>query len=77
MPVSKAQQKAVNKYVRENYDKMLLTMPKGRKAEIQAHAKAQGESANAFIGRAISEAMERDKAAPAADTSEEESEGNT
>jgi len=66
MPVSKAQQKAVNKYVRENYDKLLLTMPKGRKAEIQAHAKAQGESVNGFIGRAISETMERDKAAPAA-----------
>lgn len=67
MPVSKAQQKAVNKYVRENYDKLLLTMPKGRKAEIQAHAKAQNESVNGFIGRAISEAMERDKAAPTAD----------
>lgn len=67
MPVSKAQQKAVNKYVRENYDKLLLTMPKGRKAEIQAHAKAQGESVNGFIGRAISKAMERDKTAPAAE----------
>lgn len=64
MPVSKAQQKAVNKYVRENYDKLLLTMPKGRKAEIQAHAKVHGESVNGFIGRAISETMERDKTAP-------------
>lgn len=72
MPVSKAQQKAVNKYVRENYDKLLLTMPKGRKAEIQAHAQAQGESVNGFIGRAINETMERDKAAPAADTKQEE-----
>ena len=77
MPVSKAQQKAVNKYVRENYDKMLLTMPKGRKAEIQFHAQAQGESVNAFINRAVSEAMARDKTASVADTSEEESEGNT
>ncbi len=62
MPVSKSQQRAVNKYVRENYDKLLLTMPKGRKAEIQAHAQAQGESVNGFINRAVSEAIERDQA---------------
>ena len=61
MPVSKAQQKAVNKYVRENYDKLLLTMPKGRKVEIQAHAQAQGESVNGFIGRAITETIEASK----------------
>lgn len=74
MPVSKAQQKAVNKYVRENYDKLLLTVPKGRKAEIQTHAKKQGESVNGFIWRAISEAMERDqvKAAPATDAEQKE-----
>lgn len=61
MPVSKAQQKAVNKYMAANYDRINLTVAKGRKAEIQAHAAAQGESVNAFIGRAIQEAMERDK----------------
>lgn len=60
MPVSKAQQKAVNKYVRENYDKLLLTMPKGRKAEIQAAAAAQGESVNGFINRSIDHEMARD-----------------
>ena len=49
MATTKAQQRAVNKYVRENYDKLLLTMPKGRKAEIKAFADAQGESE---IGRA-------------------------
>ena len=64
MPVSKAQQKAVNKYVRENYDKLLLTMPKGRKAEIQSHAQARGESVNAFICRAVSETIDRDNAVP-------------
>ena len=63
MPVSKAQQKAVNKYVKENYDRVLVTMPKGQRATIKAHAEARGESVNGFIGRAIDEAMERDKAA--------------
>ena len=44
---------------------MDLTMPKGQKDTIKAHAAAQGESVNAFINRAIMEAMERDKAAGA------------
>lgn len=60
MPVSKSQQKAVHKYVKANYDRMELTVPKGRKDIIKAHAEAQGESVNGFINRAISETMERD-----------------
>ena len=61
MPVSKAQQKAVSRYVKSNYDRLELTVPKGQKDIIKAHAEARGESVNAFIGRAIAEAMERDK----------------
>lgn len=60
-PVSKAQQRAVNKYRKNNYDLIQITMPKGRKDEIKAHAEGQGESVNAFINRAIDETMERDK----------------
>ena len=63
MAVSKAQQKAVTKYVQANYDRLDLTMPKGQKDTIKAHAAGQGESVNAFINRAIVEAMERDSAA--------------
>ena len=62
MPASKAQQKAVNKYMAANYDRVNLTMPKGRKDLIQVHAAAQGESVNGFINRAITETMERDTA---------------
>ena len=61
MPVSKAQQASVNKYVKANYDRINVTMPKGRKEIIQAHAEARGESVNGFINRAIDETMERDK----------------
>lgn len=60
MPVSKANQRAVNKYVKNNYDRINVTMPKGKKDTIQAYAAAQGESVNGFINRAIDEAMERD-----------------
>ena len=60
MPVSKANQRAVNKYVKNNYDRINVTLPKGKKEDIKTHAAACGESVNAFIGRAIGEAMERD-----------------
>ncbi len=64
MPASKAQQKAVSKYMKENYDEIKLRVAKGRRTEIKAHAEAQGESVNGFIGRAIDEAMERDAGTP-------------
>ena len=33
--VSKAQQRAVQKYVKTNYDRVMLTMPKGKREEIR------------------------------------------
>ena len=60
MPASKAQQRAQNKWIAKAYDRINLTVPKGQKETIQAHAAAQGESVNGFIGRAIAETMERD-----------------
>lgn len=61
MPASKAQQRAVNKYMKENYDEIKVRVEKGRKDTIKAHAEAHSESVNGFINRAISETMERDK----------------
>lgn len=63
MPASKAQQRAVKKYMAANYDEIKIRVAKGEKPIIQAHAAARGESVNAFIGRAIAETMERDSAA--------------
>ncbi len=60
MPVSKKQQASVNKYVRENYDRINVTLLKGKKDIVRAHAEAHGESLNGFINRAIDETMERD-----------------
>ena len=74
MAVSKAQQKAVSKYMKENYDIYQIRMPKGKKDTIKAHAEAQGESVNGFINRAIDETMERDNAAPAASEGQREGE---
>lgn len=63
MPASKAQQRAVSKYMKENYDEIKVRVEKGQKDIIKAHAEARGESVNGFIGRAIDETMERDNAA--------------
>lgn len=61
MATTKAQQKAVNKYMAANYDRINLTVPKGQKEEIKAHAESKGESVNSFINRAIKQTMETDK----------------
>lgn len=57
MATTKAQQKAVHKYIKSNYDRIELTVPKGRKDEIKIFASAQGESVNSFISRLINEAL--------------------
>lgn len=57
---TKAQQKAVQKYKKNNYDRFELLTPKGNKDKIKAHAVKQGESLNGFINRAINETIERD-----------------
>ena len=70
MPATKAHIKATNKWMAKAYDRVNLTLPKGQKEVVQAHAAARGESVNGFIGRAISEAMERDNAMPVAEEKE-------
>ena len=65
MATSKAQQKAQNKWIAKAYDRINLTVPKGRKEIIQAHAEANGESVNGFINRAIGEAMGESPQQPA------------
>ena len=61
MPASKAQQKAVNKYVKANYDLYQIKMPKGKKDVIKAVAAAAGESLNQYIIGAVEQRMERDR----------------
>lgn len=65
MAISKAQQKAQNKWIAKAYDRINLTVHKGRKEEIQAFAAQTGESVNGFINRAIGEAMGESPQKPA------------
>lgn len=56
----KTSAKAKNTWIAKTYDRINLTVPKGKKDTIQAHAEAQGQSVNGFINSAIDEKIERD-----------------
>jgi len=62
MGISTAKKLANRKYNEKAYDRIELKVSKGKKDDLKAHAEANGESLNAFVNRAIDEAMKRDKA---------------
>lgn len=47
-------------YNKAKYEDLRVRVPKGRKAEIQSHVAARGESVNGFINRAIDNQIEHD-----------------
>ena len=49
MATTKAGQKAVNKYIAGHYDRINLTVPKGKKEEYKKLAEDHGKSLNAYI----------------------------
>jgi uncharacterized protein (DUF1778 family) len=55
-----------NRYNEKAYDRISLTVPKGEKEVVAAHAAKKGESVNGFIYRAVRETIARETAtAPA------------
>lgn len=48
-----------NQFIAETYDRINLTVPKGKKQEIKEYAEARGESVNGFIYRIIEENMRK------------------
>ena len=60
MPASKANQKAVAKYMKANYDDIKVRVPKGERDIIKAHAEKAGESVNGYIKKAVDERIERE-----------------
>ena len=50
-----------NDYISRTYDRINLTLPKGQKDIIKAHAEGRGESVNGFISRAIDNQLEQDR----------------
>lgn len=59
--MSKTSSAAKNRYNEKAYDRINLTVPKGQKEIIKAHADSMGESVNAFIQRAIQTTMKDDR----------------
>ena len=68
---SQAQNKATQKYIKNNYDDIRVRTDKGNKERIKAHAAKQNESLNGFINRAIFETMERDNSRCSTETKTE------
>jgi predicted HicB family RNase H-like nuclease len=52
-----SRQKANDKYLSEKVDSIMVRVPKGKKAEIQAAAEGAGLSLNQFCARAILEKL--------------------
>lgn len=57
MAYTKATMKAVDKYVKNNYDRLAITIPKGRKETIEAYAKQEGISINGLVNRLLRETI--------------------
>ena len=51
------QYKRQNQHIKDNYDRVSITLPKGTKERIQA----KGESLNGYINRLVAEDLEIDK----------------
>lgn len=58
MAIPKANQRAVNKYVKNNYDRINVTFPKGMRDRIKAVADANNVSVNAYITQLVFADME-------------------
>ena len=57
MAYTKAGMRAVDKYVKENYERLNIKVPKGRKAAIEAHARGRGESVNGLVNALLREKL--------------------
>ena len=49
MAYSESQKRASRKYNENNYDRLFITVPKGKKDEYKAKAKSEGKSLNQYI----------------------------
>lgn len=58
---SESQNKAIQKYIKENYDQVSLRVPKGKREEYKAHAEAQGKSLNQLITELLDKSIKEAK----------------
>ena len=67
--MGKTSSKVKDRYNAKVYEEIKGRVYKGEKDKIKAHAESMGESVNAFINRAIIEAMAREATAGGMETS--------
>lgn len=60
MPASKKKQDYNNQYVKDNYSRIAVFVPKEWRPELETMAKSQGLSLNAYIKQAIAAKMAED-----------------
>ena len=63
MPISDAQRRAHEKYFKENYRQVKLSMPNEEADELEKHCSSNGYTKAGFIRQAIREKIERDSPA--------------
>ena len=61
MALSASQRKANDKYIKENYRQVKLSMPKDEAETLEAYCASRDLTKAGFIRKAIQEKMERDK----------------
>ena len=73
MAYTRAGMKAVDKYVKENYARLNIKVPKVQEAAVKAHAESKGQSVNGLVNEllradmGLSEAEWKSKSAGEAD----------
>lgn len=60
MATTKAGQRAVAKYMKNNYDDIKVRVTKGKREALQEIAEAQGESVNSYIKQAVKQRIKAD-----------------
>lgn len=61
MALSEAQRRANDKYIKENYKQVKLSMPKAEAETLDRYCKERNLTKAGFIREAIKQKMERDK----------------
>lgn len=59
--LSKAQRKANDKYIKENYSQVKLSMPKEEAEKLASYCKEKGYTKAGFIRQAIKDKMDRNE----------------
>lgn len=59
MAYTESQMKASNKWIKNNYDRINITLPKGQKEIWKKEADNAGLSVNDFIRKCVSEKIEK------------------